>query len=66
MLESVIMLLIYICLVAIVIYLVLWVLEQAGLSPPAKVIQLLWVIAILVIILVFARMFLPLIGHIPR
>lgn len=64
MIESVITLLIYIVLIAIIIYLVLWVLEQIGLSPPPKVIQLLWVIGVLVVLLVFSRMFLPMIGHV--
>lgn len=64
MIESVITLLIYICLVAIVIWLVLWVLENAGLAPPPQVVRLVWVIGALIVLLIFARMFLPLIGHI--
>jgi hypothetical protein len=52
MLASVITFLIYICILAIVIYLVIWVLRDiVGLPIPAKVIQLLWVIVALIAIL---------------
>jgi hypothetical protein len=52
MLASVITFLIYVCLLAIVIYLVIWVLRDiVGLPIPAKVIQLLWVIVALIVIL---------------
>ena len=61
MVESIIMLLIYICIVAIMAYLILWVLEQCGLALPPQVVKLIWVIAVLVILLIFARMFLPMV-----
>ena len=52
MLTSVITLLIYICVIALVVYLVIWVLRDVvGLPIPAKVIQILWVIFALVVIL---------------
>jgi hypothetical protein len=52
MLASVITFLIYVCLLAIVIYLVIWVLRDiVGLPIPDKVIQLLWVIVALIAIL---------------
>lgn len=52
MLASVITFLIYLCLLAIVIYLIIWVLTDViGLPIPAKVVQLLWVIVALVAIL---------------
>ena len=52
MLASVITFLIYLCLLAIVIYLVIWVITDViGLPIPGKVIQLLWVIVALVAIL---------------
>lgn len=52
MLASVITFLIYLCLLAIVIYLVIWVLRDViGLPIPEKVIQLLWVIVALIAIL---------------
>lgn len=63
MLESIITFLIYICVVAIVIYLVIWVLRDVlGLPIPAKVIQILWVILALVALLFLIRLF-PGIGH---
>jgi hypothetical protein len=63
MLESVITFLIYICVVAIVIYLVIWVLRDVvGLPLPAKVIQILWVIFALIVILFLVRLVLPMAG----
>lgn len=62
MLESVIMFLIYICVVAIVIYVVIWVLRDVlGLPLPAKVIQILWVIFALIVLLFLVRLLLG--GH---
>ena len=52
MLASVITFLIYVCVLALIIYLVLWVLtDVVGLPIPAKVIQILWVIVALIVIL---------------
>ena len=52
MLTTVITALIYICLFALVVYLVVWVLRDVvGLPIPAKVIQLIWVIVALIAIL---------------
>jgi hypothetical protein len=52
MLTTVITLLIYICVVALVIYLILWVLRDVvGLPIPEKVVQILWVIFALLVIL---------------
>ena len=59
MLASVITLLIYICVVALVIYLVIWVLRDVvGLPIPEKVIQILWVIFALIVILWIVQIFL--------
>ena len=59
MLESVITLLIWVCVVALIIYLVIWVLQTVvGLPLPAKVIQILWVIFALIVILMLARLLL--------
>jgi hypothetical protein len=64
MLTSVITFLIYICILAIVIYLVIWVLHDViGLPIPARVIQLLWVIIALIAILWLVQMVLPGIPH---
>ena len=57
MITSVITFLIYICILAIVIYLVIFVLRDViGLPIPAKVIQLLWVIVALIAILWLVQM----------
>lgn len=52
MLASVIMFLISVCILALVIYLIIWVLRDViGLPIPEKVIQILWVIVALIVIL---------------
>jgi hypothetical protein len=52
MIASVITFLIYVCILALVIYLIIWVLQDVvGIPIPAKVIQILWVIVALVCIL---------------
>ena len=52
MLASVITFLIYLCLLAIVIYVVIWVVRDViGIPIPERVIQLLWVIVALIVIL---------------
>ena len=57
MLASVITFLIYICLLAIVIYLVIWVLRDIiGLPIPERVIQILWVIVALIAVLWLVQM----------
>jgi hypothetical protein len=60
MIEAVIYALIYICLLALVIYLILWVLGSViGVQLPPKVVQILWVIFALVCILILVRLLLP-------
>lgn len=69
MITSIITFLIYICLLALVIYLVLWVLRDIlGLPLPEKVVQILWVIVVLVAVLWLVQLVLPNIGalHLPR
>ncbi len=64
MIAPVVSFLIYLCLLAIVIYLVIWVLTDViGLPIPPKVIQLLWVIVALVAILWLVQMVLPNVPH---
>jgi hypothetical protein len=59
MLVSVITFLIYICIIAIVIYAVIWVLRDViGLPIPAKIIQLIWVVVALIVILWLVQMLL--------
>lgn len=60
MLASVIMFLIWCCVAALVIYLVLYVLvDVIGIPVPAKVIQILWVIFALVVILFLVQTVVP-------
>ncbi len=67
MLASVITFLIYICVLALVIYLIIWVLRDViGLPIPAKVIQILWVIVALIVILWLVQMVLPGGGGMPH
>jgi hypothetical protein len=55
--ASVITFLIYVCVLALVIYLIIWVLRDViGLPIPAKVIQILWVIVALIVILWLVQM----------
>ncbi len=56
MLASVISLLIYIVIIALVFYLVIWVLGIVGIELPPKVIQLLWVIFALIVILMLVNL----------
>jgi hypothetical protein len=57
MLTTVITALIYICLFALVVYLVIWILRDiVGLPIPPKVIQILWVIVALIAILWLVQM----------
>lgn len=51
MLTAVISLLIYICIFALVVYLVLWVLGAIGVALPAPVVKIIWVIFALVVLL---------------
>lgn len=52
MIQSVIMFLISVCIIALVFYLIIWVLRDViGLPLPAKVIQILWVIFALIVLL---------------
>ena len=56
MLASIIYLLILICIVALVFYLIIWVLRDVvGLPLPDKVIQIIWVIFALIVILYFVQ-----------
>ena len=62
MVESVILLLIYICLVVGVAFLVLWVLGQIGVPLPPQVVKIFWVVVALIVILLLYRMISPVIG----
>lgn len=58
MIESVITLLIYVCILALVVWLVIWVLGQIGVPLPAQVIRILWVIFALIVLLMIVRLLL--------
>lgn len=62
MIESVIMMLIWLCVLAIAIYLVIWVLEQLGISIPPQVMKIIWVIVVLVVVLMLVKNVLPSLG----
>ena len=59
MFESVIILLIQICLVVALCYIVIWVLGILGVALPPKVIQIFWVIVALIVILLLYRALSP-------
>lgn len=65
MLEAVIGFLIWACIFALVVYLVVWVLRDViGVPMPEKVIQILWVIFALVCILFLVKLVLPMSGRV--
>lgn len=57
MIETIIALLIYVCIIALVFYLVIYVLGVIGVPLPGKVIQILWVIFGLIVLLMLYRAF---------
>ena len=66
MLSSVIIFLIWVCVLALIVYLVLWVLtDVVGLPIPPKVIQILWVIVALIVILWLVQLVLGAGGSLP-
>jgi hypothetical protein len=60
--ENVIFLLIYICLLVGLVYLVIWVLGQLGIAVPAMFVKILWIIVVLIVILLCWRALAPFIG----
>ena len=59
MIEALITVLIYACVLALVIYLIIWVLQIIGVALPPKVVQIIWVIVALIILLMVVRSLLP-------
>lgn len=59
MFETVIMLLIQICLVVALCWIVIWVLGQLGIALPEQVIKILWVVVVLIVILLLYRALAP-------
>lgn len=62
MVETVIRLLIGLCLLVLAVFLILWVLAQLGLAIPAMVVKVLWVIVVLIAILMIVRALRPFAG----
>lgn len=62
MLVAIITALIYICVAAIVVHLILWVLGMVGVPIPPMVVQLIWVIFALVCLLILAKLLIPAFG----
>ena len=62
MVENVIFLLIYICVLVGLVFLVQWVLAQLGIAIPEMVMKVFWVIVVLIVILLCWRALSPLIG----
>lgn len=56
MVEGIISLLITVCFLAIIVYLVIWVLGIIGIPLPEKVVQILWVIVALIVLLLLWRL----------
>jgi hypothetical protein len=59
MIEAVIVTLIYICVIALVVYLAFWVLEQIGVPLPPQVIKIIWIVVVLICLLLVVRVLLP-------
>lgn len=57
MVETVLLLLIYICIVVGLCWLVIWVLGKLGVEIPAQVVNVLWVIVVLIVLLLLWRAF---------
>lgn len=63
MIEQIIMALIYLCLLAAAVYLIIWVITSvANIALPAKVIQIIWIVFVLVCVLFLVRLLLPAAG----
>lgn len=62
MVESVILLLIQICVVVGLCWLVIWVIDKLGVGLPERVIQIFWVIVVLIVILLLYRALSPMFG----
>jgi hypothetical protein len=63
MLESVIRFLITMCLIALCVFLVIWVLGAIGIVLPAMVVKIIWIIAALVAVLFLVRLLKPYWGN---
>lgn len=62
MVENVIFLLIYICLLVGLVYLAIWVLGRLNIAIPPMLMNIVWVIVVLIVILLCWRALSPFIG----
>jgi hypothetical protein len=63
MIEAIITTLIYVCLLAAAIYIILWVISSvAGIQLPPKVVQIIWIVFVLICLLLIVRLLLPHMG----
>ena len=66
MVDAAIVLIIYLLVIAAVIYLVFWAIETvAGVGIPPKVQQIIWVIYVLIAVLLLLRLILPRLAAVP-
>lgn len=63
MLEAVIRFLITMCLIALCVFLVIWVLGAIGIVLPPMVVKIIWIIAALVAVLFLVRLLRPYWGN---
>jgi hypothetical protein len=63
LLERVIRALIYLCFIALVFYVCIWVLAELGIGLPLMVLTILKVIFVLIAILILARLFYPVLSQ---
>lgn len=64
MVEAAITLLIYLLVVAAIIYIFFWAIETiAGVAIPPKIQQIIWVIYVLIAVLLLVRLLLPRLAH---
>jgi len=57
MVENVIMMLIYLCILVGVIYLIIYVLGQIGIAIPPPIMNIIWVVVLLVALLILWQTF---------
>jgi len=63
MVEAVIKFLVTICLIALCVFLVLWVLSALGVALPPMVVKVIWIIVALIAVLFLVRMLRPYFGR---
>jgi hypothetical protein len=64
MITTIITLLIYLCVLALCVYVVLWVLQTIGIALPPQIVKIIWVIVALIALLIIVQALLG--GGIPK